>query len=731
MQAATDRSWREPQRLAGVALLVCLLCWASIALTRDEGRIAAIWLSNGLVLGLLLSAPLSAWPGIASAAFAGNLAANLAVQDSLSLALALAACNSLEILIAGGPLVRRFGSRCDLSHGPTLLYFVLFALILAPALSGLLASFVLSQLNGSDWLAIFAVWFPADALGLMTVTPLVLALRQQFADPLRIHWRRLLPPWLFLIASCGLLFSQSTYPLLFLAFPPLLLLTYLQGAVGSALGITTLTAMALVATLNHSGPLALVKAESMHMRILMLQLFVAVATAQTLVLGVIQAQRQRLTRALRDSERQLRTITDNLPALVAQFDTEERYRFVNAHIGRVFGDDRAAMIGRTLREVRGEAVYAEIGPYAKRALAGETVRFESHGIASGKPHHYQANYVPDVAADGSVQGFFAMTFDITERKNAELRQAADEERLRTITDNVPALISYFDRQGIYRFCNQTHSDWFGKPASEYLGQHYRDALDAQTAEAQAPHIHLALSGQRVDTELLLTIQGNPCTLSASYIPHLDGSGQLLGVYKLMSDITRLKNVQHQLYQLARHDALTGLANRREFQERLQQIVALSARTGSSHALLYLDIDHFKSINDTHGHAAGDAVLCEIASRLVASVRHTDTVARLAGDEFVVILDNPHSAEESQGVARKIVIAMEQPVLFERRMLKVSVSIGVAFDSQSRHSEEELLAVADGALYEAKAAGRNTFKFSQQRPNRPLAVAELPVGSVAA
>lgn len=712
MTATAALTWSHPARLLRLALLVALFCWASIVLTHGDGRVAAIWLSNGLLLGLVLGADSRHWAGMLAAGYIGNVVANLGAGDSLHMALLLSACNSAEILLAAWPLRRRFGATLSLTTAAALLYFTGFALLLAPAASALLASLLLAANGGASVLGVFTEWYPADAMGMLILAPLLLALKAQADLPtqqsrLRDAWL----PWLLLVSIALLVFSQERYPLLFLVFPPLLVLSYLRGMRGSVLGVVTLTVIAVIATIDHHGPFMLIDTTSMHIRVLLLQVFIAIAAAQGLMVGMLLAQRERLGLALQRSEQNMRTITDNLPALIAYIDADERYQFVNAHTRRVFGDDPSKLLGRTLREVRGDLVYADIGPRIAQALRGEASHFESHGMANGKAYHYQANYIPDVDSDGAVKGVYAMTFDITDRKTAELKQAADEERLRTITNNLPALIAYLDPQGIYRFCNQTHADWFGKPLQDWLGSDYRLVIDDAFADAQTPHLQAALKGQRIDTELTLVTLGTSRTLRASYLPHLAGDGRVLGVYLLMNDITSLKNVQAELHRLARHDALTGLANRREFTDRLENTIARNRGLRGQHALMFLDIDHFKAINDAQGHATGDAVLCALADRLQASVRHIDTVARLAGDEFVVILDNLHHAEEPQFVARKIIAAMEKPVLFEGRVITVTVSIGIAFDGLGALGPDELLSLADSALYSAKAAGRNTYRLA--------------------
>ena len=293
--------------------------------------------------------------------------------------------------------------------------------------------------------------------------------------------------------------------------------------------------------------------------------------------------RVRIEQALAASEARMRAITDHIPAMIAHIDKDQRYLFANAHIGDVFGIDTRAMIGRTMREARGELVYAQIQPHVDAVLRGETVSFEGTGEVGERTYHYQSNYVPDRDADGAVQGFFALTFDITQMKAAEA------------------------------------------------------ALD----------------------------------------------------------------------RLARVDSLTGVANRRQFEERLAATVAQGRRQQQGIALLCVDIDHFKQINDRYGHPAGDAVLIAVADRLQSCVREEDLVARLGGDEFMVLLGSPQPAA-AERVARKLLASMREPVLAGELQLQVSSSIGVVY-SVTAVSAATLMALSDQALYRAKSEGRNTYR----------------------
>lgn len=414
----------------------------------------------------------------------------------------------------------------------------------------------------------------------------------------------------------------------------------------------------------------------------------------------------------RASEQRMRTITDNLPTLISQFDREQRYVFANAAFKQVLGVEPQQLIGRTLREFRGEEVYAQRAPHIATVLGGERTTFESHSVINGQLHYFLHNYVPELSPSGEVLGFYSVSLDITEAKLARDQVQVSERRLRDITDNLPVLISYIDEQQRFRFCNGTFIDWLGVEPTEMLGRTMEEVTGPVLYEERRAFLERALAGERVEFEITSIALGRTRHLYTTYVPDMRFDGTVAGVYTLSTDISDLKAVQQQLSQLARFDTLTGLANRHQLNEKLPEVVARARRSGEAVALMYLDVDRFKSINDNYGHATGDAVLREFARRVRSSVRITDTVARLSGDEFVVVLEGLHAAAEPQFVARKIIAAIDRPFeLGNGLVLRVSTSVGIAFAANVQLPPEALLARADAALYEAKAAGRNTFRLS--------------------
>ena len=194
-----------------------------------------------------------------------------------------------------------------------------------------------------------------------------------------------------------------------------------------------------------------------------------------------------------------------------------------------------------------------------------------------------------------------------------------------------------------------------------------------------------------------------------------GSKNVIGGFQarfVWKVITRLKQTNEQIIHLAHHDALTGLPNRILFQDRLNQALAKARRDKESIAVLFLDLDGFKLINDTHGHNIGDALLRESAKRILSCVRDADTVARMGGDEFTVILSNANSPKSTDRVVSKIVESIADPFVLNGKSCNVSVSIGIALYPEHGETSEQLVKIADAAMYLAKQAGKNCYRFAE-------------------
>ena len=312
-------------------------------------------------------------------------------------------------------------------------------------------------------------------------------------------------------------------------------------------------------------------------------------------------------------------------------------------------------------------------------------------------------------------------------------QLANEEigRFKAIFDQsgFSAWIASLDGRLLY--VNARCAALAGQAPAALVGQRYLTLYaEAQRDRAQAFWRSVS-DGRRVPEQELVqaTADGREVPLLTSGLLLRDARGQAELLACTALDISERKQAEERIHQLAFYDALTGLPNRRLLMDHLQHALAVSARHGSSGALLFIDLDHFKTINDTLGHDVGDQLLREVATRVRLGVRVGDTVARLGGDEFIVLIEDlgerPElAAAQAEGVGRKIMAALSRPYLIAGRELYSTPSIGVALFGPGRQPPDELLRQADLAMYQAKAAGRNSLRFFD--PQMQTAVSERAV-----
>jgi diguanylate cyclase (GGDEF)-like protein/PAS domain S-box-containing protein len=412
-------------------------------------------------------------------------------------------------------------------------------------------------------------------------------------------------------------------------------------------------------------------------------------------------------RRLKVNEQRLRAITENLPALIGQVDKAGNFTYLNSLAVRFYGREQAQLIGQPVRQAYSAPEFERVEQFMKLALQGKRVSFEDEITVEGRSSHYHASYIPDIDASGSVNGFYAMAFDITARKRSEIRQRDSEERLRTVTDNLPALISYLDTDLRYRFANAMYKQWYGVDPAGMVGKTVGEVFPAHFCVQRQQQLQRCLDGHTVQLELEVEHAGETRILQSVYIPHLR-DGAVVGAYLLSTDVTAARRHEANLKALAHTDTLTGLPNRRSYEAELDAALGRSVRNRSGMALMFLDIDRFKQINDTLGHAGGDEVLREFAQRLLRAVRKTDTVSRLAGDEFTIILEGVRSPEECARIGAKIVDAMRPLFSVGDMGRQVSTSIGIAWTNSAQPDARALSQQADASLYQAKEAGRNQF-----------------------
>jgi diguanylate cyclase (GGDEF)-like protein/PAS domain S-box-containing protein len=288
-----------------------------------------------------------------------------------------------------------------------------------------------------------------------------------------------------------------------------------------------------------------------------------------------------------------------------------------------------------------------------------------------------------------------------------------ETKLAFHLHNTPLASISWNEDFICTQWNKSAETMFGYSSKEALGQHGSELIVANSIKEEVDTLFLKLMTQNKssrNTNENITKDGRTIICEWYNTPITNIEGMPIGVSSLCEDITERKRSEKLIWKQANYDALTGLANREMLKDRLQQSIKKANRTHKNVALLYLDLDQFKDVNDTLGHHVGDALLVETAKRLTTYVRTIDTVARLGGDEFTIIMGELDSAEAVERVANEILLKLTEPFHFGNETAYISTSIGITLYPQDAKDSPEMLKNADQAMYAAKKMGRNCFQY---------------------
>lgn len=422
-------------------------------------------------------------------------------------------------------------------------------------------------------------------------------------------------------------------------------------------------------------------------------------------------------------------------------EAERRYRllFEQANDG-IFLQDAAGFIdcnqrgaqmyGLTRDEVRGRSpaeLCPEMQPGGKRsaevaaekieaAVRGETPRFEWVALRADGTHLDVEVSLSQVEMAGG-HYLQAIVRDITERKKAELQLRESEQHFRTLANGGSTLIW---TSGVDKLCNYFNEPWLrftGRTLEQELGNGWSEGVHPDDFD-KCVHTYVTAFDQRIPFSMdyrLRYVDGSYRWIRDDGNPRYDSQGQFLGYIGFCVDVTQQKAAEDQIKSLAFYDPLTNLPNRRLMLDRLEKALAASSRHGREGALLFIDLDNFKAINDTRGHDIGDLLLQQVAQVLETCIRLGDTVSRWGGDEFVVMLeylDQSHekAVAQARAVGEKILSALSQVRQLEGLDCVITPSIGIALFKGQKDTVIEILKQADNAMYKAKREGRNALRF---------------------
>jgi diguanylate cyclase (GGDEF)-like protein/PAS domain S-box-containing protein len=301
----------------------------------------------------------------------------------------------------------------------------------------------------------------------------------------------------------------------------------------------------------------------------------------------------------------------------------------------------------------------------------------------------------------------------TERKRAEEALQESEERLRGILSSLhETMIVVFDREGdhVSVWGTPELDERYGIRSTEFVGRSLIAVFPFQEAKERLTRIQRIFeTGESWRDEYLVHLPGGDFWHDVSFSPVRGPSGEVSAVVGFVRDITERKRAEEQLAYLANHDALTGLPNRMLFNDRVTLALARAQRNQQKLAVILLDLDYLKDVNDALGHSVGDKLLRAVGERLTSLLRRSDTVARMGGDEFMLVLPETARAEDAAKIASKILEAIRRPFTFDGHEIHVTTSIGIAMYPDDGEDADTLMRVADIAMYRAKAKGRDNYQ----------------------
>jgi diguanylate cyclase (GGDEF)-like protein/PAS domain S-box-containing protein len=427
--------------------------------------------------------------------------------------------------------------------------------------------------------------------------------------------------------------------------------------------------------------------------------------------------RDEMALALEASEINLELVLDAAPALIAYIDSEQRYSLANGAYQRWYGLRPKDIIGRRIRDIVGDAAYAKLQPNILTALRGQSVDFEGWmAYRYGAPKYVRVSYRPRRGRDGKVHGFFVMIHDLTDRQVAEEALAAEKELAELTLQSISDAVITTDAEGRIDNMNvaaELLTGWTKKDARHRPLERVFKVLDEDSLQPIVDPIQPCLRHgvpSWLDDAILVHREGREHLIAARMAAIRRPSGEIVGAVLTFQDVTKERNLARRVAHQATHDPLTGLPNRLLFKDRLEHAMRRARRQQTQLALMILDLDHFKNVNDTMGHIFGDRLLGKVAERLKETVRDSDSLARLGGDEFAIIQTDLRDQAGAAVLADKIIEAVMLPFTIDNQEVPSSTSIGIAFLEDDTVDVDQLVRNADMALYRAKADGRNRFQF---------------------
>lgn len=437
-----------------------------------------------------------------------------------------------------------------------------------------------------------------------------------------------------------------------------------------------------------------------------------------LAIGHDITEQKKKEELLHANEQQFRTLVENSPDIIVRYNHNLKRVYANAAWERANGISAADVIGKSPQE---KSLF--IAPVAKELEeklrevfeSGKNIQIDlSWQNMEGETVSFNLHAVVEYDQNGNPNGVLTVARDITERKRLETQMKKNDERFKE-AQRIAKIGSWeveFSTKSLIWSDEMYYIFEMEQNNQCLLYAEFLNVVHPEDREMTDSLYHESVNNKTPFEALHRVLMGDG---RIKYIHergenYYDTKGNPLRSIGTAQDVTEQKIIENKMAFLAQHDALTGLPNRILAKDRTEQAIAYAIRNNSKIALLFIDLDEFKTINDSLGHSDGDTMLKIVASRLEECVRATDTISRQGGDEFLVILSDVSNIDDVISVTKKIIQAFEKPFYVNSHTLSISASIGIALYPDSGDTFEFLLKNADTAMYKAKEAGKNTYCF---------------------
>jgi diguanylate cyclase (GGDEF)-like protein/PAS domain S-box-containing protein len=427
-------------------------------------------------------------------------------------------------------------------------------------------------------------------------------------------------------------------------------------------------------------------------------------------------ERKKMEETIRQSEERYRTILDEMEDAYFEVDIAGNFTFVNDSCCRHLGYSKEELLGASFRgqmdKEEFEKVYKAFGNIYSTLKPEKVISYKVIR-RDGTIAFAEMTGFPLQNQKGEVIGFRGIGRDITQRRQMEEALRQSEERYRTIIKEMEEWYFETDLTGNVTFFNDIFANVLGYSQKELTGLNFQSFIKKEETDSVFRLFNQVFKTGKPTRNFpyeFISTDGTATSAEFSIFPKRDNEGKICGFRGVAHDITERKQAEEKIQYMATHDSLTGLPNRLMFSQLLNHSMQSAQRYKRQFAVLFLDLDRFKNINDTMGHEAGDLLLQEIATRLKQTLRAVDVIARLGGDEFVILIEEISDSSHVSTVAHKILTSIIKPLTIMKQECRITASIGISIYPKDAEDEQSLMKNADMAMYLAKEEGKNNYQF---------------------